>query len=188
MPQASGPRKRAGTAPKRAPAKRPVAKKKRAGNKAASQGGLPSTQSSTSKGKMSLSKLLAPENLQDTMKSVGTLRTQVKKWMGYLQQADQVLDTVFFTTNSLKDTGVLDKLVKQRGKNLSTEDFTNILVALMNSPAGSQILKSWGGDSEESTEAVSEPAQQQLVEGQTAAASARQRRAPTPTPRRPAGR
>lgn len=73
----------------------------------------------------------------------------MKNWLRYLQQADQLLDTVFVTTNSLKETGVLDKLVKQKGKNLSTEDFTNILVALMNTPAGNQILRSMGTGKED---------------------------------------
>jgi len=89
------------------------------------------------------------------MKNVGNLRNSVKNWLRYLQQADQVLDTVFVTTNSLKETGVLDKLVKQRGKNLSTEDFTNILVALMNSPAGNQILRSMGNGENKSAETTS---------------------------------
>lgn len=103
---------------------------------------------------------------------MGNLRTQVKKWMVYLQQADQVLDTIFVTGNSLRETGVLDKIVKQRGKNLSTEDFTNILVALMNSPAGSQLLKSIGGGSSESEaqESVASPAAEGVIDGQTAAA------------------
>jgi hypothetical protein len=120
-----------------------------------------------------LSKLLSPENIQETIKSVGNLRTQVKKWMVYLQQADQVLDTIFVTSNSLRETGVLDKIVKQRGKNLSTEDFTNILVALMNSPAGSQLLKSvgGGGNEGEAEEPVASPAGQGVVDGQPAAAS-----------------
>ena len=92
-----------------------------------------------------LGKLLSPQNLQDTLKNMGSLRGTVKHWLKYLQQADQVLDTVFVTTNSLKDSGVLEKLVKGRGKNLTTEDLTNILAALMNSPAGSQLLQSIGG-------------------------------------------
>lgn len=170
MPQASGQRRRPGNPPRKG-ARKPTPKKKRPVNRKNGQSGLPSTKN-TNTNKNSLSKLLSPENIQETVKSVGTLRTQVKKWMGYLQQADQVLDTVFFTTNSLRDTGVLDKLVKQRGKNLSTEDFTNILVALMNSPAGTQILKSMGSGDDSSSEAET-PASQQVIEGQTASARKR---------------
>ncbi|QSO47649.1 hypothetical protein [Alicyclobacillus mengziensis] len=177
VPQTSGPTKRSngGT---RKPGGRPAPRKPKARRPAAKTSNLPSAKSGTSaKSKnSSLSKLLSPENIQETIKSVGNLRTQVKKWMVYLQQADQVLDTIFVTSNSLRETGVLDKIVKQRGKNLSTEDFTNILVALMNSPAGSQLLKSMGGGSSESEsesepqESVPSPAGQGVINGQTATA------------------
>ncbi|MCL6636551.1 MAG: hypothetical protein K6T26_01270 [Alicyclobacillus sp.] len=92
-----------------------------------------------------LSKLLNPKNLQDSLKAVNNLRTTVKHWLGYLQQADQLLDTLHSTTQQLRETGVLEKLVKHRGKNLTTEDYTNLLVALMNSPLGSQFMKSLHG-------------------------------------------
>ncbi|MFD1675857.1 hypothetical protein [Alicyclobacillus fodiniaquatilis] len=99
----------------------------------------------------SLSQLLTPKNMQETMKTVGNLRGMVKNWLGYLQQADRVLDTVFVTTTSLKESGVLDKLVKQRGKNLSTDDFTSILGALMSSPLGANLFKGGGDEEEEPT-------------------------------------
>jgi hypothetical protein len=89
-----------------------------------------------------LSKLFSAKSLQESLKSVGSLRNTVKNWLQYLQQADQILDTLFITSNSLKETGVLEKLVKSKGKNLSTEDFTNILMALMNTPIGAQFFKS----------------------------------------------
>lgn len=85
--------------------------------------------------------------MQQTIKTVGNLRGMVKNWLGYLQQADKMLDTVFVTTGTLKESGVLDKLVKGRGKNLSTDDYTNILSALMSSPLASGFLK--GGDDDE---------------------------------------
>ncbi|MBX5436119.1 MAG: hypothetical protein IRZ33_02760 [Alicyclobacillaceae bacterium] len=94
----------------------------------------------------SLAELLSPKNLQDSLKAVGNLRTMVKNCLQYLQQADAMLDTLYTTSHTLRETGVLEKLVKQRGRNLTTEDFTNILVALMNSPLGSQFLRSMGGD------------------------------------------
>jgi hypothetical protein len=82
----------------------------------------------------------------------------VKNWMNYLQQADTLLDTVYATSNSLKESGVLEKLVKQKGKNLTTEDFTSILIALMNSPAGSQLVKSMGKSSDSSSTEATEKA------------------------------
>lgn len=107
----------------------------------------------TGKKSSGLSNLLTPEHIQDSLKSVGTLRKSLKSWLNYLQQADQMLETIYVTSNSLKETGVLDKLIKQRGKNLTTDDFTNILIALMNSPVGSQVLKGSGGDSSAETPA-----------------------------------
>jgi len=86
--------------------------------------------------------MLSPENIQESVKTVGSLRKVVKNWLQYLKQADQLLDNVFVTSASLKESGVLDKIIKQRGKNLSTDDFTNVLIALMSSPIGSQLFKS----------------------------------------------
>lgn len=97
-----------------------------------------------------LSKLLSSENIQETVKTVGNLRGMVKNWVQYLNSADQMLDNLFLTTNSLKETGVLDKLVKHKGRNLSTDDYTNILIALMNSPIGGQVLKGLGGGNKQS--------------------------------------
>jgi len=111
----------------------------------------PATTAATSGTKKQLSKLLSPKNLQQSVKTVTNLRTTVKSWLQYLNQADQVLDTLFVTTNSLKETGILDKLVKQKGKNLTTDDFTSILIALMNSPMGGQLFKSVGGSDDEET-------------------------------------
>lgn len=98
-----------------------------------------------------LANLLSPQGIQQTLKSVTNLRTMVKNWLGYLQQADQLLDTLHSTTHSLRETGVLDKLIKYKGRNLTTDDYTNILIALMNSPLGSQILKSAGGGNQDAT-------------------------------------
>jgi hypothetical protein len=112
------------------------------------------------KKKSGLGKFLSPQNIQESLKSVGNLRSMVKNWLGYLQQADTLLDTVYATSNSLKDSGVLEKIVKQRGKNMTTDDFTSILIALMNSPVGSQVLKSMGSKSD-GAEEVTTTAQQE---------------------------
>jgi hypothetical protein len=117
--------------------------KRNAGLPAVRQPGNPST-GKKEKAAKGLGHLLSPKGIQETLKTVGSLRTSVKQWLQYLQQADQILDTIFITSSSLKETGVLEKIVKQKGKNLSTEDFTNILIALMNTPIGGQLLKSGG--------------------------------------------
>lgn len=109
----------------------------------------------TTKKKSNLSDILSPKNIQESLKTVGSLRSTVKNWMQYLQQADQVLDTLYVTSNSLKESGVLDKLMKEKGKNLTTEDFTNVLIALMNSPLGNQVF---GGGKDHAGEASGESA------------------------------
>lgn len=129
---------------KNIPRRKPALKKKATAAKSQNAGG-------TTKKKRSLSNLLTPENLQESLKSVGSLRNMVKSGLGYLQQADRMLETLHTTSNSLRESGVLDKIIKQRGRNLSTEDFTNILMALMSSPIGGQLFK--GSKDEESTNA-----------------------------------
>lgn len=91
-----------------------------------------------------LSDLLSPKNLTESLKTVNGLRGTVKNWLRYLQQADQMLETFYVTSTSLRETGVLEKLIKNKGKNLTTEDLTGILAALMSSPIGGQLFKSSG--------------------------------------------
>jgi len=98
-----------------------------------------------------LGKALTPKNLEESLSSIVSLRSFCKQCMRYVQQADTLLDTLFVTTNSLKESGVLSKLAESKGKNLNTSDFTNILMALMNSPMGSNIFKRLGsGDNSDS--------------------------------------
>lgn len=126
---------------------RPTARRAGAGRKPNTGSGKAKTNAAASAGSNKLSKLLTPETVQESIKSVGNLRKMVKNGLGYLQQADQVLETLYATSNSLKESGVLDKIIKQRGKNLSTEDFTNILMALMSSPIGGQLFKGSNNES-----------------------------------------
>jgi hypothetical protein len=106
----------------------------------------------------SLSQWLSLDNLQDSLKTVGNLRNVVRNCLQYLQQADQVLETLYVTSTSLKETGVLDKLVKHRGKNLTTDDFTNILIALMNSPVGNRFFKALNSQEETGSQSAATPA------------------------------
>lgn len=139
--------------------KKPAVRPKRRTSKKTTGPGSGQSSGSSSKKSNPLSNLLTPQSIQESLKSVGTLRKSVKSWLHYLQQADQMLETIYVTSNSLKETGVLDKLIKQRGKNLTTDDFTNILIALMNSPVGNQILKP-GGTETNSETPVAQPAAQ----------------------------
>ncbi|KUO96611.1 hypothetical protein [Ferroacidibacillus organovorans] len=92
----------------------------------------------------SISKSLTPKSIEDSLGTITSLREFCKQCARYVQQADQVLDTLFVTTNSLKDSGVLKKLMESKGKNLDTSDFTNILMALMNSPLGATVFNRLG--------------------------------------------
>ncbi|WP_067930282.1 hypothetical protein [Alicyclobacillus kakegawensis] len=126
---------------------RTAAKRK---GKSGAKGGLPAPRReragvNTRPANRDLAKLLSPKNLQESLKTVGTLRNFVKNGLNYLQQADRLLDTLYVTSNSLRESGVLDKIIKNRGKNLNTEDFTNILMAFLNSPLGSRVLKEGDG-------------------------------------------
>lgn len=100
-----------------------------------------------------LGKALSPKNIEESLGSIVSLRSFCKQCMKYVQQADTLLDTLFVTGNSLKESGVLSKLAESKGKNLNTSDFTNILMALMNSPMGNNIFKKLGsGDAQTSEE------------------------------------
>lgn len=107
-----------------------------------------------------LSKLLSPKNFDQSMDTITNLRAFCRQCVKYVQQADNVLDTLFVTGNSLKETGVLKKLTESKGKNLSTDDLTNILLSLMNSPLGATIFQriSGGKDSADGSAAPSPPA------------------------------
>ncbi len=122
-----------------------------------------------------LGKLLTPKNFQESMNSITSLRGFFKQVSKYVQQADNLLDTLFVTANSLQESGVLKKLAESKGKKLGTSDLTNILMALMNSPLGSNIFKRMGSGDDAKAE---EPAQTQTVTAQSA---------PPATSPRPAG-
>lgn len=122
-------------------------RKKRTGNPAPRRksgrrnvNSAPSTPSSSK----SLSNLLS-------LDSIGDLRGKTKQWLQYLQQADRVLDTLYVAGNSMNESGLLQKIIKNKGKNLSTGDLASILTALINTPLAEQFLKGWGGSGESGT-------------------------------------
>lgn len=120
----------------------------------------PSGSQKSAKKSKSLSEFLTPKNIQQSIKTVGNLRGVVKNCLNYLQQADRMLETFYVTSNTLKESGVLEKIVKNRGKNLTTDDFTNVLIALMSSPMGGQLFKAMGSQSGDDTPANASATQQ----------------------------
>lgn len=117
--------------------------------------------SSTNKKKQSqtLSQLLTPKNIQNSFKAVDNLRSTVKNWLSYLQQADVWLDSIYGTTTSLKEAGILEKLTSKKKGKLTTEDFTTIFATILNTPLGGRMLQGLGGGetSSEETPATPEP-------------------------------
>lgn len=111
-----------------------------------------------------LGKLFAPKNFEQSMQSINGLREFCKQCAKYVSQADTLLDTLFVTGTSLKESGLLQKLTESKGKNLSTADLTTILMALMNSPMGAGIFKRLsGGDGETTQTETTQPAAQQAA-------------------------
>ncbi|MDI3256669.1 MAG: hypothetical protein QJR01_02865 [Kyrpidia sp.] len=89
---------------------------------------------------------LSPQFIQDTISSLSQLRKLTKQALHYVQQADTMMDTLFSAAHSLHESGVLQKLLQHRGRNLSTADLATILSALMNSPIGNRLFERIGGD------------------------------------------
>lgn len=107
----------------------------------------PTVRKSSPANKQSKSSALPSPSGLLSLDSINNLRTSAKQWLKYLQQADVFLDTLYSAGNSLNDTGVLQKIIQQKGKNLSTGDFTAILMALMNTPLADRFFKGGKQDS-----------------------------------------
>jgi hypothetical protein len=125
----------------------PVKKKnggKKKGNSSKSKGAKKSSKSAPLT--LQLPNPNSPTFVQDSMRTITNLRNLCKNCLKYIQKADSVLDTLFSSANSLHETGLLQKLMQSKGKNLSTGDWTTILLTLMNTPLGSSILKKPGED------------------------------------------
>lgn len=106
----------------------------------------PTARKSAPANKQSKSPALPSPSSLLSLDSINNLRSSAKQWLKYLQQADVFLDTLYSAGNSLNETGVLQKIIQQKGKNLSTGDFTSILMALMNTPLADRFFK--GGKQE----------------------------------------
>ncbi len=93
-----------------------------------------------------LGTILSPKNFKESINTISTLRGWSKQMAKYVHQADNLLDTLFITANSLQESGVLKKLAETKGKKLNTGDLTSILMALMNSPLGNTVFKKLSGN------------------------------------------
>lgn len=91
---------------------------------------------------------ISPTFIQDSLDSLENLRNLCKQCLKYVQQADTMIDTLFSTAHSLHESGILQKLIQHRGRNLSTADLATILSVLMNSPIGNRLFEKIGGGGE----------------------------------------
>lgn len=132
--------------------------KKRTQSKSKQDSSTPSSKNSTP----NWSKILSPKNFEESMTTISTLRNFCKNCVKYIQQADGLLDTLYVTSTSLKESGILKKLSESKGKNLNTTDLTTLLLALMNTPLGSNFFKrmTGGNDDSETPATTTEPAKQ----------------------------
>ncbi|MCI0183317.1 MAG: hypothetical protein OWR52_10915 [Acidibacillus sp.] len=150
--RSTGQQKAAGTGAKK---NAPAGKKNASGKKrTASSKAITKSTPSDSVGH-GLGDMLSPKNFKESMNTISTLRGWSKQVAKYVHQADNLLDTLFITANSLQESGVLKKLSETKGKNLSTGDLTSILMALMNSPLGNTVFKKLGGNDSASDESKS---------------------------------
>ena len=98
------------------------------------------------------SKLLTPKSIEESLGTIVSLRTFCKNCLRYVQQADNLLDTLFVMGNSLEETGILKKLREAKSKKLDSGDLTSLLLALMNTPVGAGLFKRLSPSEEAETE------------------------------------
>lgn len=87
----------------------------------------------------------SPTFVEDSIKSIGQLRTLCKQCMTYMQRADQIFDGLHGVGSHLHSAGVLPKLMQGNVKELTTGEWAAILMALLNSPLSGALLGGGGG-------------------------------------------
>ncbi|MFD2170324.1 hypothetical protein [Tumebacillus lipolyticus] len=102
----------------------------------------------------------SPTFYEDSIKSLGQLRSLCKQCVTYMQRADQMMDSLHGVGSNLHSAGVLPKLMKGNVKELTTGDWASLLMAFLNSPISGAIFGGGGGGaSGESESAAEKPAQ-----------------------------
>jgi hypothetical protein len=91
---------------------------------------------------------VVPPLVGNSIQTIASLRAMTKQALRYVQRADSMIDTLFSTASSLHESGVLQKLLQHRGKNLNTNDFSTILMSLLNSPIGGKLFERLGGSAD----------------------------------------
>ncbi|PWK16380.1 hypothetical protein [Tumebacillus permanentifrigoris] len=95
----------------------------------------------------------SPTFAEDSIKHLSTLRQLCKKYTGYMSRADQLFDSLHGVGSHLHKEGVLPKVIGGKFKDMTTSEWTTLLMALMNSPlAGMFLSTAGGGDAKKSSE------------------------------------
>jgi len=94
----------------------------------------------------------SPTFYEDSLQTMTHLRAFCKQCVGYMQKADTLFGSLSGVGTSLHKAGVLPKLTQGKFKELTTGDWTQILMALMNSPLSGFLL----GPSDPATDASAE--------------------------------
>jgi hypothetical protein len=94
----------------------------------------------------------SPTFYDDSVRAISNLRKLCKQCMGYVSRADQLFDGLHTVGSHLHQAGVLPKIASGKFKDLTTGEWTAVLMALLNSPLSGFLLgssSSSGGDKKE---------------------------------------
>jgi hypothetical protein len=82
----------------------------------------------------------SPTFYEDSVKTMGSLRNLCKQGLTYMQRADQLFDGLHGFGSHLHQTGVLPKIAKGKLKDMTTGEWSALLMALLNSPLSGFLL------------------------------------------------
>jgi hypothetical protein len=94
----------------------------------------------------------SPTFAEDSIRHLATLRHLCKKYTGYMSRADQLFDSLHGVGSHLHKEGVLPKVIGGKFKDMTTGEWTTLLMALMNSPLAGMLLGGSGGSGSEKKE------------------------------------
>lgn len=87
----------------------------------------------------------SPTFAEDSIKHLSKLRSLCKQYAGYMTRADQLFDSLHGVGSHLHKEGVLPKVMSGKFKDMTTGEWTTLLMALMNSPLAGMLLGGAGG-------------------------------------------
>ncbi|MCX7569664.1 hypothetical protein OS242_06780 [Tumebacillus sp. DT12] len=90
----------------------------------------------------------SPTFYDDSVRAIANLRNLCKQCIGYVSRADQLFDGLHGVGSQLHQAGVLPKIAGGKFKDLTSNEWTAVLMALLNSPLSGFLL---GGGAPEET-------------------------------------